>query len=256
MNRIRLILEILLFSVCAFGQVVLKPEPLNYNYSRGAGVLDFTITNNLCHFLECESQIIRLSDHKDINKYNAANANTSKWRPFYFYEVSTIDSALIPWTTVQLTDALTKVDDTHFFGRFNYSASYGLYHVVPGTISSWNYQGGLKFIDLENGDFVGTACTGSVIYDDNGYLTISVTTNNPISGYFEFKFFYDIHYYRHNVAKIRFDVPFGYWAWFLKGSGTGDEIKTEIVNDGRSHFSLGDDTVPYSFQNRNLSLKF
>jgi hypothetical protein len=254
MNRLKMIIGLLLFSTFTFGQVMLKSEPTKYNYSRGAGRLEFTITNDLCHFLECESQMIRLSDHQDINKYNAADANTTKWQPFYFYEISTINSALIPWTTVRLTDVLSKVDDTHFFGRFNYTASY--WHVVPGTVSSWRYQNGLKFIDLENGEFVGTACTGTIIYDDNGYLTISVTTSTPITGYFKFKFSYDIHYYRKNVAKIRFDVPFGYWAWFLKGSGQGDEIKTEIINDGRAEFYLGNDTVPYNFQNRNINVNF
>lgn len=260
MNKVRLIIGFLLFSIAAFGQVKVKNEPTNYNYSRGAGRMIYTATDNLCYLRNCETQITRVSNTKDINKFNATNADESKWIPFHFYELSEIDSALIPWKTVYLTEYLTRVDSTHFFGRFNYDSPYVLWSVIPGTIKSQvygDYVTGLKFYDIVNVGFVGRGCQGSIIYNDDGYLTIAITTSNPaIVDYYGFKFSFYIKYYRKNKAKVEFDVPPGYWAWFIKGSGGGVSGKIEINNTGRSHFLLGNDIVPIKYQDREIRVNF
>lgn len=260
MSKILLSLVGVLFCSGLFSQVAIKVEPVKYNYSRGAGHYYWTLNDNLCYFETCKAQIIRVGDVVDTAQFRQTNYDPNGWKDFYFKEISKVDSSKIPWRYDYITVALTWVDSHHFFGRYLLGYGDGIYEVTKGSIRSMNLSGGITFGDNGEGVFYGNGCTGTIIYDDNGYLTVSITTTESVQQTV-FRFQYQVKSYRKDKGVVEFDVPYGYWAWFLRGSapslsGTPMEAKFEIINTGKENVTLNTDQGGYSYGNGTLKAGF
>lgn len=221
-----------LFLFCVTFQLeaqLFKAENIDYNYNSGAADLTYTITDDLCHWSNCYAQVYKLSDIEDTNLFNAANPLPGKWQNFVFVDIAHVDTSLLDYQRVVLYDQLYKIGTNHYYRDIDLSY-YDIYKPIT-EITSVRYdnfffkEDGIGSITIEGG-------TGTLTYNGNHAIFDVYTDEIDVNSIL---FIYELEYALNNKAMISFDVPKGYWVFFLKSKVNPNyTAKIPIYNPGRN----------------------
>ena len=250
--------KLLTFLFLTVGFIVkaqIKTEPLTYSYGKGGMNITYKLTANLCQYLYCNTQAKKLGNSEDLTALNNATADNSKWQRIRWWDLATYDSTNITYTTASLKMLLTSSDGIHYKGGAYLLGSRHKANVVKGSIISENQNGtsSCRFVDNISGQFVGIGCTGTIIYKRNDSIVITTTTTTTTTTNYWIVSFQE-QYYDVPEAKIEFDVPYGYWAWFLNSDIPGFSGKIGILNPGYPIFELLKDSRVFTNQS-NFTIK-
>jgi len=233
---------ILCISLSVKGQLI-KNESVKYLYNAGGTHVSFILSNNLCHYLYCNSQAKRLGNIEDTSAFNNSIA-TGKFQRLRWWDRATYDTTHITWTYIYRSIVLTSTNGINFRGSASLMSDSRKSNVIKGSIFSENTQYG-NFSDNINGQFTSLQFTGTINYNYYDSLIITLTSPVQTSLYYWVAKFQE-RYYESPEALIEFDVPYGYWCWFLKSDIPGHDAKIPILSSGRSVIQLLTDKKIYS----------